>query len=72
MVYRTRYFFFRCINCGEWYYTTKIIKRKKCVKCHKSFSFEKASKFFQKCSTKEAILLIQHLKLKDKELINFH
>jgi len=62
MVYRTKYFFFRCINCGEWYYATKIIKRKKCIKCHKSFSFEKATKFVQKCSMKEAIQLIKEKK----------
>ena len=72
MVYLTKYFFYRCVNCGEWFYTFRIIKRKKCFKCQKSFSFKKASNFIQKCSRREAILLIQHLKLKDKNLTKLH
>ncbi|TFG23124.1 MAG: DUF1922 domain-containing protein [Promethearchaeota archaeon] len=57
-----KYYFFRCYRCGEWYYTNKIIKTKKCWKCHHSFQFQKSTKFSKKCSINDAIEIIKELK----------
>ncbi|MBN1216506.1 MAG: hypothetical protein JXA99_13830 [Candidatus Lokiarchaeota archaeon] len=59
-------FFYRCIHCGEWYYCTKQIKRKKCWKCNHSFDFAHSSKFKKKCSLNEAIMIIKELKKRKK------
>ncbi|MFX0103959.1 MAG: DUF1922 domain-containing protein [Candidatus Hodarchaeota archaeon] len=57
-----KYFFFRCVNCGEWYYTNRIIKSKKCWKCNHSFNFKNSTKFSKICSVKDAIIIIKDLK----------
>ena len=57
-----KYFFFRCYHCGEWYYTKKFIKTKKCVRCNRTFQFKNSTKFFRVCSIKEAILIVKQLK----------
>lgn len=59
-----KYFFFRCYHCGEWYYSNKIIKKKKCWKCNRSFQFKNSTKFSKKCNSKEAIEIIKQLKKK--------
>ncbi|MFX1571216.1 MAG: DUF1922 domain-containing protein [Promethearchaeota archaeon] len=58
------YFFFRCSHCGEWYYTNRKIKVKKCWKCNHSFLFKNASKFSKVCSMNGAITVIKQLKNK--------
>ncbi|MFX1337220.1 MAG: hypothetical protein ACFFDK_01280 [Promethearchaeota archaeon] len=58
------YYFFRCYQCGEWYYSSKIIKTKKCWKCHHSFQFQKSTKFSKKCSMEVAIAILKELKTK--------
>jgi len=66
------FYFFRCVYCGTWYYTSKRIKRKKCVKCNKSFKFDDSRKLKKKCSTQDAIAIIKHLKEPEiRELIQF-
>lgn len=66
------FYFFQCVHCGSWYYSSKRIKRKKCVKCNKTFRFEHSNKLKKKCSTQEAIIIIKHLKKpKIRELIQF-
>ncbi len=57
-----KYFFFRCYHCGEWYYTKKFIKTKKCVRCNRSFQFKNSTKYSRICSIKEAILIVKQLK----------
>ncbi|MCJ7646999.1 MAG: DUF1922 domain-containing protein [Candidatus Lokiarchaeota archaeon] len=57
-----KYSFFRCYHCGEWYYTKKMIKTKKCVTCNRTFQFKSSTKFSRICSIKEAILIIKQLK----------
>ncbi|MFX1329414.1 MAG: DUF1922 domain-containing protein [Promethearchaeota archaeon] len=59
-----KYFFFRCYNCGEWYYSNRIIKSKKCWKCNKSFLFKNSNKFSKLCSLNDAIYTIKTLKRK--------
>ena len=58
------YYFFRCTFCGMWHYTNRIIKTKKCVKCNRSFQFQKSTKFSKKCSIKGAIAILKELKNK--------
>ncbi|MBY9002486.1 MAG: DUF1922 domain-containing protein [Candidatus Lokiarchaeota archaeon] len=65
-----KYFFFRCYHCGEWYYTNKIIKTKKCVRCNRTFQFKNATKTSRICSIKEAILIVKQLKGK-REMESF-
>ena len=67
------YYFYRCIHCGEWYYSIGRIKRKKCWKCNHSFDFDKSSKFRQNCTSIGAISIIKELKKKSKkeDLINY-
>ena len=62
MAYLQKFFFFRCYHCGEWYYTNKIIKIKKCVGCHRSFQFQKSTKFSKNSSTEGAIMILKELK----------
>ncbi|MFW9987971.1 MAG: DUF1922 domain-containing protein [Candidatus Odinarchaeota archaeon] len=59
------YYFFRCYNCGMWYYSKRIIKSKKCWKCNHSFLFKKSTKFTRMCSIKDAILIVKKLKSMD-------
>lgn len=66
------FYFFRCVHCGCWYYSSKKIKTKKCIKCNKSFKFENAKKMKRQCSLQEAITIIKQLKEpKIRELIQF-
>lgn len=58
------FYFFRCYFCGEWFYSKKKIKIKKCWKCNRSFTFQKSIKFSRKCSIKGAIRIIKELKNK--------
>ncbi len=62
MPYLQKIYFFRCYHCGEWYYSNKIIKVKKCWKCAKSFQFKNSTKFTKTCTLQEAINLIKKLK----------
>ncbi|MFW9783849.1 MAG: DUF1922 domain-containing protein [Candidatus Heimdallarchaeota archaeon] len=64
MYIHQKYFFYRCYNCGEWYYTHRVIKKKKCWKCNHTFSFENSTKFSKICTTKGAITIIKELKTK--------
>ena len=61
------YYFFRCYKCGQWYYSPKIIKIKKCVKCQRSFQFQKSTKFSKQCSMNTAIAVIKKLKISEKK-----
>ncbi|NHJ23318.1 MAG: DUF1922 domain-containing protein [Candidatus Lokiarchaeota archaeon] len=63
-----KFYFFRCYHCGEWYYSNKIIKTKRCWKCAKSFQFKNSTKFSQQCSLHEAIKIIKKLKEKSENL----
>lgn len=62
MAYLQKFYFFRCYHCGEWYYTNRGIKTKKCIGCHRSFQFHKSTKFSKNCSTEGAILILKELK----------
>jgi hypothetical protein len=75
MHYLQLYYFYRCYHCGEWYYTNKIIKTKKCVidRCNRTFKFKNSAKFQKKCSQRDAIAIIKQLKEKnaDKTLLKY-
>ncbi|MFX1388915.1 MAG: DUF1922 domain-containing protein [Promethearchaeota archaeon] len=58
------YYFFRCYNCGMWYYTKKFIKSKKCWRCNHSFTFKNATRFSKNCSLHEAVSIVKKLKEK--------
>lgn len=58
------YYFFRCYHCGMWHYTNRFIKTKKCVKCNRSFQFQKSTKFSKQCSMEGAIAILKELKSK--------
>ncbi|HDZ18171.1 MAG TPA: DUF1922 domain-containing protein [archaeon] len=60
-----QYFFFRCYNCGEWYYSKGIIKTKKCWKCNRSFLVKNSTKFAKICSIHNAISIVKELKAKN-------
>jgi len=62
MPYVQKYYFFRCYHCGEWFYTNRRIKSKKCWKCNHSFQFINSKKFVKTCTTQNAIKLIKDLK----------
>lgn len=64
MPYVHKYFFFRCYNCGEWFYSKRTIKSKKCWKCNHNFLFKNSMKFSQSCTTQDAIRIIKVLKEK--------
>jgi len=59
---KRKFYFFRCYNCGQWYYTNKTIKTKKCWRCNHSFTFKNSTKFSKICSIKDAIEVIKKLK----------
>jgi len=65
-----KFLFFRCYHCGEWYYSNKIIKSKKCWKCNRTFQFKNATKISRNCSINEAISIIKQLKGK-REMESF-
>ncbi|TFG08822.1 MAG: DUF1922 domain-containing protein [Promethearchaeota archaeon] len=67
MHFKQKYFFFRCYHCGEWFYTKKIIKTKKCWKCNRTFLFRKSTKFSKKCSMRGAIAILKELKKRRKD-----
>ncbi|MHA1671005.1 MAG: DUF1922 domain-containing protein [Promethearchaeota archaeon] len=70
-MYNTQqYFFFRCYHCGEWYYTKRRIKTKKCVRCNRTFQFKISTKISHECSIKEAVLIVKQLKGK-REMESF-
>ena len=62
MITKFNYYFFRCYHCGSWYYSKKVIINKKCLKCNRSFGFQKSTKFSKQCSQSEAIAIIKELK----------
>ena len=61
------FYFFRCSFCGSWYYSHKIIKKKKCWKCNRIFQFQNSVKFSKKCSMSIAIAILKELKKKTEE-----
>ena len=61
------YYFFRCSFCGAWYYSNKILKKKKCWKCNRTFQFQNSIKFSKKCSIRIAIAILKELKKKAEE-----
>ena len=65
------YIFFRCVNCGELYYTDKVLKIKGCVVCNKRFLFQKSVKFKVKLTLKEVIQIFKELKRLRIEDISF-
>ena len=62
-----KFYFFRCNHCGEWFYSSRFIKTKKCWKCNHSFQIKNSIKFSKNCTTKAAIAIIKELKLKVEE-----
>jgi hypothetical protein len=64
---KNQYWFYRCVhnNCGKWHYSKKRIKKKKCLKCNRTFKFSHSVKFSQECTRDEAIAIIKHLKEKE-------
>ncbi|MFO8017225.1 MAG: DUF1922 domain-containing protein [Promethearchaeia archaeon] len=68
-----KFYFYRCSHCGNWHYSDKRIKVKKCLSCHRSFTFEHAKKFSKECTTYEAISVMKELKKQmSKEQLNPH
>jgi len=61
------YYFFRCSFCGSWYYSNKILKKKKCWKCNRTFQFQNSIKFSKKCTINVAIAILKELKKKIEE-----
>ena len=59
-----KFYFFRCYHCGEWTYSNKILKTKKCWKCNRSFQFKNSTKFSKKVTLQGAIKIIKDLKMK--------
>jgi len=57
-----KFYFFRCYHCGEWFYSARLIRTKKCWKCNRSFLIKNSLKFSRTCSTKNAITIIKELK----------
>jgi hypothetical protein len=64
MPYIQKFYFFRCYHCGEWSYSNRVIKTKKCVKCNRSFQFKNSSKFSKTVTLQSAIKIIKNLKMK--------
>ncbi len=62
-----KFFFFRCYHCGEWYYSNKILKTKKCWKCNRSFQFKNSFKFRRTVTSEDAIRIIKNLKMKGEK-----
>ncbi len=62
-----KFYFFRCYHCGEWFYSNKIIKTKKCWKCNRSFQFKNSFKFIRTVTLKDAIRIIKNVKMKGEK-----
>jgi len=62
-----KFYFFRCYHCGEWYYSNKMIKTKKCWKCNRSFQFKNSFKFVRTVALKDAIRIIKKIKMKGEK-----
>jgi len=66
------YFFFQCPHCRLWSYSSRRIKKRKCVKCNKTFGFNEVKKEKYHCTMKDAIRYIKHKKEPElRELIHF-
>ena len=59
-----KFYFFRCYHCGEWFYSNKLLKTKKCWKCNRSFQFKNSTKFSKTVTLQGAIKIIKDLKMK--------
>ena len=64
MSYIQKFYFFRCYHCGEWFYSKKVIKTKKCWRCNRSFRFKNSVKFSKTVTLQGAIKTIKELKMK--------
>ncbi len=62
-----KFYFFRCYHCGEWYYSNKMIKTKKCWKCNRSFQFKNSFKIARTVTLSEAIKIIKKIKMKGEK-----
>lgn len=62
MINIRKFYFFCCYHCGAWNYSNKIIKSRKCWKCHRTFQFKNSLKFVKDCSTNQAINILKYLK----------
>ncbi|MBY9009447.1 MAG: DUF1922 domain-containing protein [Candidatus Lokiarchaeota archaeon] len=62
-----KFYFFRCYHCGEWFYSNKMIKTKKCWKCSRSFQFKNSFKVIRTVTLKDAIKIIKNLKIKGEK-----
>ena len=68
-----KFYFFRCYHCGEWFYSKKILKSKKCWKCNRSFQFKHSVKFSKMITLQEAIKAIKKLKMSgEKESLFYY
>lgn len=65
MGYKKEYWFYRCYHCGMWHYSPKRIKRKKCLRCRRSFKFEKATKKKYKIYPTDAPKILGELKKRE-------
>ena len=68
MGFKQQHYFFHCYHCGEVFYSTKKIKRKKCLKCRRSFQVNDYKVL--KITPKHAVQLLQFIKTergKDKD-----
>ena len=62
-----KFYFFRCYHCGEWFYSNKIIKTKKCWKCNRSFQFKNSFKIVRMVTLNDAIKIIKKIKMKGEK-----
>ena len=62
-----KFYFFRCYHCGEWYYSNKMIKTKKCWKCNRSFQFKNSFKIVRTVTLSDAIKIIKKIKMKGEK-----
>ncbi len=62
-----KFYFYRCYHCGEWYYSNKIIKTKKCWKCNRSFQFKNSFKIVRTVTLSDAIKIIKKIKMKGEK-----
>ena len=62
-----KFYFFRCYHCGEWYYSNKILKTKKCWKCNRSFQFKNSFKVTRMVTLTDAIKIIKKIKMKGEK-----
>ncbi len=68
-----KFYFFRCYHCGEWFYSNKILKSKKCWKCSRSFQFKHSVKTSKMVTLQEAIKIIKKLKMSgEKESLFYY